>query len=54
MDTIFMNPENSKISEPYGILLNLSDKITVKKNDKYVALSSHSVYFTWTNIKKVM
>ena len=54
MDAIFMNPEDSKISEPYGILLNLSDKITVKKNDKYVALSSNSEYFTWTNKKKVM
>ena len=27
MDTIFMNSENSKRSDPYRLLLNLSDKI---------------------------
>ena len=27
MDTIFMNSENSKTSDPYRLLLNLSDKI---------------------------
>ena len=26
MDTIFMNPGNSKTSEPYRLLLNISDK----------------------------
>ena len=27
MDTIFINSENSKTSNPHGLLLNLSDKI---------------------------
>ena len=26
MDTVFMNSENSKISDPQSLLLNLSDK----------------------------
>ena len=51
MDTIFMNSENGKISDPLRLLLKLSDKINFKKSDKYVALSNHSVYYTWKNIK---
>ena len=39
MDTIFMNSGNSKTSDPHRLLLNLSDKINLKRNDKYVALS---------------
>ena len=27
MDTIFMNSENSKLSDPHRLLLNLTDKI---------------------------
>ena len=46
MDAIFMSYENSKT------LLNLSDKINLKKIDKYVALSNLSVYFTWKNMKQ--
>ena len=30
MDTIFMNSENSKTSNPHRLLLNLSDKIDLK------------------------
>ena len=31
MDTIFMNSENSKTSDPHQLLLNFSDKINFKK-----------------------
>ena len=31
MDTIFMNSENSKTTDPYRLLLNLSNKINLKK-----------------------
>ena len=31
MDTIFMNSQNSKTSDPPRLLLNLSDKINLKK-----------------------
>ena len=52
MYTIFMNSGNSKISHPHSLLLNLSDKINLKRKDKYVALSNLSIYYTWKKIKK--
>ena len=52
MDTIFMNSEDSKTSEPHRLLLNLADKINLKRSDKYNALSSFSMYYTQKNIKK--
>ena len=52
MDTVFTNSENSEISDPHRLLLNLSDKINLKRSDKYVALSNLSIYCTWKNIKK--
>ena len=36
-----MNSENSKTSETYRPILNLSDKINLKKSDKYVASTIH-------------
>ena len=53
MNTIFMNPKNSKTSDPHRLLLNLTDRINLKKSDTYVALSNLSIYYTWKNIKKV-
>ena len=52
MDTISMNSENSKTSGSHRLLLNLSDKIILKRSDKYVALSNLSIYYTLKNIKK--
>ena len=52
MDTVFINFEKSKTSEPPRLLLNLADKINLKRSDKYVALSSLSMYYTWDNVKK--
>ena len=52
MDTIFMNSKNSWTFDPHRILLNLPDKINLKRSDKYVALSSLSIYYTWKNTKK--
>ena len=49
--TIFMNSGNSKTSDPHRLLLNLSDKIGFKRKDKYVGLSTSSIYYTWKNIK---
>ena len=34
MDTIFMNSENSKSSDPQRLLINLSQKIDLKGSDK--------------------
>ena len=50
MDTIFMNSENSKTSDPHRLLLNLTDRINLKKSDKYVTLSNLSIYYTWKKI----
>ena len=52
MDTIFMNSENRKTSDPHRLLLNLLDKINLKGSDKYVNLSNLSIYCTWTSIKR--
>ena len=44
MNTIFMNSENSKTPDPHRVLLNLSDKINLKRSDKHVAISNLSVF----------
>ena len=43
MDTIFMNSENSKTADPHRLILNLTDKINLKGNDKYVAILNRSI-----------
>ena len=52
MDAIFMNSENSETSDPNRLLLSVTDKINLKRSDKYVALSNLSIYYTWKNIKR--
>ena len=47
-----MNSGNNKTSNPYRLLLNLSDKMNLKRSDKYIALLNLSIYYTWKNIKK--
>ena len=37
MDTRFMNSKNSKTSDPYRLLHNISDKIYLRRSDKYIA-----------------
>ena len=49
-----MNPQNSKTSDPHRLLLNLKDKIDVRRKDKYIALSNLRIYYTWKKIKKVI
>ena len=43
MVTIFMNSGNSKTSDSHRLLLNLSDKINLKRDNKYVALLNLSI-----------
>ena len=52
MNTIFINSENSKTSDLHRLLLNLTDKIDLRRKDKYIALSNLSIYHTLRNIKK--
>ena len=42
-----MNSDNSKTSDLHRLLLNLSDKIGLKRSTKYLALSNFSVCYTW-------
>ena len=51
MDTIFMNLENSKTSEPHILKLKLTDKLDLRLHKKVIALSNLSIYYTWNNIK---
>ena len=51
MDTIFMNSENSRISEYHVLVLKLTDKLDLRRGQKSVALSNLSIYYTWKNVK---
>ena len=47
-----MNSVNSKTSDPDRLLPYFSDKVNLKKSDKYVALSNIILCFTQKTIKK--
>ena len=51
MDTIFMNSENSRTSEPHILKLKLTDKLDLPIAEKVIALSNLSIYDTWENMK---
>ena len=46
-----MNSENSKSSEPHFLILKLTNKLDLRIGEKVIALSNHSIYYTWKNIK---
>ena len=47
-----MNSKNGKTSKPHVLVLtDLTDKLDLRRSDKYVALSNLSIYYTWKNIK---
>ena len=48
-----MNFKWSKTSDGHKLLHNLTDKIYLKKEDKYITLLYLSIYYTWKNIKKL-
>ena len=50
LETIFMNTENSKTSEPHRFKLDLTDKLNLKNPNKNMALANLSIYYTWKNI----
>ena len=54
MDIIFKNSYNSKTSEPHRLLLNLPNKINLKRSDKHIAFSNLSIYCTCKNVKKII
>ena len=51
MNSIFINPKDSKTSNPHRLLLNLTSKTDLKRRFKYIALSNLSIYYAWKNIK---
>ena len=51
MDTIFINSENSKTSEPHVLKLKLTDKLDLRIGERDIELSNLSIYYTWKNIK---
>ena len=44
-----MNSEKKKKkkSDPHRLLINISDKMNLKRSNKYVALSNLRKYFIW-------
>ena len=46
MDTIFMNAENSKNSEPHVLILKLTNKLDLRIGEKVIALSNLTIYYT--------
>ena len=47
-----MISKNSETSDSSRLILNLTDKINLKRSDKHVALSNLSIYYTWVKTKK--
>ena len=52
METVFMNMENNKISEPHKFVLNLSQRLDLRSSGKHVSLQNLSIYYTWEYIRK--
>ena len=46
METIFMNTENSKASEPHRFKLDFTDKRNLKNSNKNLALANLSICCT--------
>ena len=51
MDTIIINSEKSKTSEPHVLILKLTYKLDVRTGEKSISPSNLSIYYTWKNIK---
>ena len=49
-----MNSENNKTSEPYVLILELTDKLDLRKGEKGIALSNLSIYYTWKKHKRLI
>ena len=47
-----MSSQNSKSSDQYKLVLNLTDKVNTQRSNKRVALPDLSTYHTWNNVKK--
>ena len=52
METVFMNTEHRKTNEPHKFVLNLSQRLDLRRSNKHVALQNLSIYYTWQNTRK--
>ena len=48
-----MNSENSKTSKPHVLTLKLTNKLDLRLDNKVIAISNLSIYYTWKNIRHV-
>ena len=46
-----MNSENRKTSKPHVLILKLINILDLRIDEKIIALSNLSIYYTWKNIK---
>ena len=46
-----MNSENRKTSKPHVLILKLINILDLQIDEKIIALSNLSIYYTWKNIK---
>ena len=53
MDTIFMNSENSKTSNPHVLKLKSTSKLNLRLGENVIAGSNLSIYYIWRNIKSL-
>ena len=42
-----MNSENSKTSEPHVLIIELTNNLDLRIDEKDIALSNLSIYYTW-------
>ena len=47
MNIISLNSKNSKTSESHVLILKLTDKLDLRRDEKIFALSNLSIYYTW-------
>ena len=46
-----MNSENSKTSDPHVLILQLTDKLDLRRGGKSIAPSNLNIYYIWKIIK---
>ena len=49
-----MNSENSKTYKLDVLILNLTDKIDLRRGEKSIALLNLSIYYTWKKHEKLI
>ena len=48
-----MNSEKSKTSEPYVLILKLTNKLDLRRGEKSIALSILGIYYTRKDLKNI-